>query len=64
MPLPTRKKGEEKQAFVSRCMSELTKKGEGKDAAQRAAICHSRATQLSNPELSAMRQLIAKLRYE
>ncbi len=43
MPLPSRRKGEEKSKFVSRCVRFMTNKGEGRDAAQRVAICNSRA---------------------
>ena len=42
MPLPSPSGKEERSKFVSRCVSDLTKKGEGKDAAQRVAICNSR----------------------
>lgn len=42
MPLPRPSVKEERSKFVSRCVSELTKRGEGKDAAQRVAICNSR----------------------
>lgn len=59
MPLPSRRQGEDKQKFVSRCVSELTKKGEGKDAAQRVAICNSRAN-LTDSEMSAIANLWMK----
>lgn len=53
MPLPIRRKGEERSKFVSRCIKDLTDKGEGEDAAQRAAICHSRAENcLTDAEMS------------
>lgn len=42
MPLPTKKQNESRKKFVSRCVSELSKKGEGKSVEQRVAICHSR----------------------
>ena len=35
------KAGEKQQEFVSRCIADLTNKGEGKDKDQRAAICYS-----------------------
>ena len=41
MPLPSPSGKEDRKSFVSRCVSDLTKKGEGKDAAQRVAICNS-----------------------
>lgn len=41
MPLPSPNKGEKRSDFVSRCVSMLSNKGEGKDAKQRVAICHS-----------------------
>lgn len=43
MPIPSRKKDEDKSAFMSRCMSELS--GEYKDDKQRTAICLSKATE-------------------
>lgn len=55
MPLPNRKKGEEKSAFVSRCVRELTKRGEGDSVEQRVAICHSRAScSLTDDEIDAI----------
>ena len=42
MPLPSPSGKEKRQAFVSRCVSDLTRKGEGDSAAQRVAICNSR----------------------
>ena len=43
MPLPSRRQGEKRGKFVSRCVSFMTKKGEGKTPAQRVAICNTRA---------------------
>lgn len=43
MPLPTRNKGEEKQAFISRCVKFLSDNDEGETNEQRVAICYSRA---------------------
>ena len=55
MLLPTRRKGEEESKFVSRCISELSKKGEGKNSAQRVAICKSRASiSLTDEELETI----------
>ena len=65
MPLPSPSGKEKRSKFVSRCVSDLTRKGEGKDAAQRVAICNSRfkkskATQIqfSLGELEALTNLI------
>jgi hypothetical protein len=44
MPLPNRKKDEEKDSFVSRCMSNETMKSEYPDSKQRVAICIQQAT--------------------
>jgi hypothetical protein len=44
MPTPSRRKDEEKQGFVSRCMSNETMKKEYPDEKQRVAICISQAT--------------------
>ena len=41
MPLPRKGKKEKRSKFMSRCVSELAKKGEGKDTNQRVAICNS-----------------------
>jgi len=58
MPLPSRRKGEKRSTFVSRCVSELSKKGEGKSAAQRVAICNSKAsTDLSDEEMAVLAAL-------
>jgi len=44
MPLPSRNKDEQKDAFVSRCMSNETMKKDYPDQQQRVAICLQRAT--------------------
>ena len=44
MPLPTRNKDEDKDAFVSRCMSNETMKKEYPDEKQRVAVCIQQAT--------------------
>jgi len=54
MPLPSRRKGEEKGKFISRCVRFMTDKGEGKDSAQRVAICNSRANALTDKEKEAI----------
>jgi len=66
MPLPSPSGKEKQQAFVSRCVSDLTKKGEGKDAAQRVAICNSRfrkskasQVEFSLGEIEALDELIS-----
>jgi len=63
MPLPSPKGKEDKNSFVSRCVSELTDKGEGKDQKQRVAICISKyskanACDLTDEEAAALRKLI------
>ena len=44
MPIPSRKKDEQKDSFVSRCMSNETMKSEYPDSKQRVAICIQQAT--------------------
>lgn len=44
MPIPNRKKDEEKDAFISRCMGNETMKKEYPDQKQRVAICIGQAT--------------------
>jgi hypothetical protein len=44
MPLPTRNKDEDKDTFVSRCMSNETMKKEYPDEKQRVAVCIQQAT--------------------
>jgi hypothetical protein len=44
MPLPSKNKDEDKNAFVSRCMSDEKMKSEYPDQKQRTAICIQRAT--------------------
>lgn len=44
MPTPSKKDGEDKNAFMSRCMSDSTMKKEYSDNDQRTAICMSKAT--------------------
>jgi hypothetical protein len=45
MPIPSKKDGEDRSAFMSRCMSDPTMKSEYKDGSQRTAICLSKATE-------------------
>lgn len=66
MPLPSPSGKEDRKKFVSRCVSELSKKGEGKDASQRVAICNSRyqkakaaQIKLTAEELVALEKLLA-----
>jgi hypothetical protein len=40
MPLPSPRNKEKRGDFVSRCMADLSKKGEFKDNKQRAAVCY------------------------
>lgn len=51
MPLPTRKKGEEKKAFISRCMGNSQVKKDFPDQKQRTAVCFSRASR-EQPEFT------------
>jgi len=44
MPIPSRKENEDKEAFVSRCMSSESMKEEYPDSKQRVAACTQRAT--------------------
>ena len=44
MPIPSRRKDEEKQSFISRCMSNETMKKDYPDQKQRVAICIGQAT--------------------
>ncbi|TFH24741.1 hypothetical protein E4G67_01700 [Candidatus Bathyarchaeota archaeon] len=61
MPIPSRRKGEERDAYVSRCISDLTKKGEGKTPGQLAAICHSKAdNSLTDEEMGTIGLLLTK----
>jgi hypothetical protein len=41
MPLPTPNKGEDKDKFISRCMSNGVMKKEFPEQEQRVAVCHS-----------------------
>src|SRR6056300_883402 len=45
MPIPSKKKDEDKTAFMSRCMSDPTMKSEYSNNDQRTAICISKATE-------------------
>ena len=45
MPIPSKKEGEDRSAFMSRCMSDPTMKSEYKDGKQRTAVCISKATE-------------------
>lgn len=59
MPLPKPKKDEKRKEFVSRCIANLTEKGEFDSSEQRAAVCHdqweeskkkSKSTEAEKPE--------------
>ena len=41
MPLPTPNNKEKRSEFMTRCMTDLSKKGEFKDNKQRSAVCFS-----------------------
>lgn len=45
MPIPSRKENEDKNSFMSRCMSDNTMSKEYPNSDQRAAICMSKATE-------------------
>ena len=45
MPLPSRKDGEDRKEFMSRCMSDPKVREEYKDNSQRVAVCISKATE-------------------
>jgi hypothetical protein len=45
MPIPKRKDGEDRNKFMSRCMSDPTMSKEYKDNKQRVAVCISKATE-------------------
>ena len=45
MPIPSKKDGEDKNTFMSRCMGDSTMKKEYSDHDQRTAICMSKATE-------------------
>lgn len=61
MPLPSRKKGESRKDFVSRCVSFMTEKGEGKDVAQRVAVCNTKAMELTEGEKEVLAKMIRNL---
>jgi len=44
MPLPTKNAGEEKNAFIGRCMSDDMMKKEFSDSKQRTAVCLNQYT--------------------
>ena len=45
MPIPSKKEGEDRSSFMSRCMGDDTMKKEYKDNGQRTAICLSKASE-------------------
>lgn len=45
MPLPSKKDGEDRNKFMSRCMSDPTMGKEYPDNKQRVAVCISKATE-------------------
>lgn len=48
MPIPKPKSGEDKNAYVSRCVKTLSDNGDYKDQKQRLAVCYS---QIENKEM-------------
>ena len=67
MPIPSPSGKEQRSKFVSRCVSELTRKGEGNDAAQRVAICNSRfkksKANLTQAEIDSLKAIMAGTEY-
>lgn len=53
MPIPSRRDDEDRQQFVSRCMSDNKMKEEYKDSQQRVAVCLSKACEGMNEMASA-----------
>ena len=53
MPIPSKKDGEDRQQFMSRCMSDSKMKEEYKDSQQRVAVCMSKACEGMNEMSSA-----------
>lgn len=64
MPIPSRRKEEEKDSFVSRCMSNETMKKEYPDEKQRVAICIQQATAECDFVEAADFELIMESGYE
>lgn len=56
--MPTPRKGEKKKDFISRCISHLHEKGEGKSQDQRVAMCHSMAEEHYNKTNESIKSLI------
>lgn len=51
MPLPTPKKGEGKDKFISRCMGNTQAKRDFPDQQQRLAVCHSQFRRKKNKSI-------------
>ena len=61
MPVPSRRKGEKRSAYVSRCISEMSKKDPGRSKDQLVAMCQSKANQqLSDSEIDALASLFTE----
>ena len=60
MPIPSKKDGEDRKAFISRCMGDEKMKTEYKDQSQRAAVCISKAVE----DLDMIAQADFKLYFE
>lgn len=56
MPVPSRRKGEDKSKFVSRCISDMSKKDPGRSKDQIIAMCNSQAA-FNDEELDAIAEL-------
>jgi hypothetical protein len=58
MPIPSRRKGEEKGKFISRCISDVSKKDPNRPKDQIIAICNTKAdVSLSDQEMDAIAEL-------
>lgn len=53
MPLPSKKKNEKRDDYVSRCVSKMAKLGEGESTEQRVAICNSQYDRARGSEILA-----------
>ena len=59
MPLPSRRKNEDKKKFVSRCVKFMSDKGEGEGRAQRVAICMSKANFFTDRQLEVIAKFVS-----
>lgn len=57
MPLPTPKKGEDKDKFISRCMSNPQSKKDFPNQKQRVAVCHTQWRRKSKSIAERLKEL-------